>query len=121
MASPQYQHFYQQFNQQLTTLRQSRIDTTAPAIATDLKQATTELQKFFQEQISCLNLDELAPDLAHFILSYQVEIDKQLRLLAMDVSFLQAARQPATLSQRQQQIDDRLTTLQRYCEAVLSR
>lgn len=49
-----------------------------------------------------------------------VEIDKQLRLLAIDALFLQTARQSTTLEHRRQQIGDRLTLLQRYCELLLA-
>ncbi|PSB23662.1 hypothetical protein C7B82_30405 [Stenomitos frigidus ULC18] len=84
-----------------------------------LKSKAMALQQFFREQILSLQLDELAPAVQHWVQSYHVEIDKQLRLLAMDIMFLQAARQSVTAEQRRQQIRDRLTTLQRYCDGLL--
>lgn len=119
MLSSQQSHRYHQFQQQLVALSQRLA--TNQADFTQLKSAIAELNFFFQSELASLDLAVLAPELAHFILSYQVEIDKQLRLLAVDASFLQAARQTVTVRQRQQQIRDRLSTLQRYCEAVLSR
>jgi hypothetical protein len=48
-----------------------------------------------------------------------VEINKQLRLLKTDMLFLQSAKQAATQAQRVQQMRDRLTLLERYCEMIL--
>lgn len=49
-----------------------------------------------------------------------VEIHKQLHLLKTDVLFWQAARQPATQTQRYRQIQQRLGILQGYVEQLLS-
>lgn len=54
------------------------------------------------------------------IVAYQTEISRTLRLLGMDVTFLQAARQPQTRLQRQRQMGDRLTRLQRHSEGMLT-
>jgi hypothetical protein len=51
--------------------------------------------------------------------SYQTEMSKQLRLLEIDVMFFQGARQVSTAQARLQTISDRLTTLIRYCDAIL--
>lgn len=108
---------YEAFKQTLEKLRRSTAETSPnPAY---WKTAVLELQQFFQQQILSGNLDELTPTLAHQVRSYQVEIDKQLRLLTIDVMFLQAAHQETTASQRQSQMDDRLTMLIRYCKALL--
>jgi hypothetical protein len=52
--------------------------------------------------------------------SYQTEIDKQLRLLAMDLMMLKTAKQPATIEQRWAGIGDRVGRLQGYCAALLA-
>ncbi|MEM0981528.1 MAG: heterocyst frequency control protein PatD [Cyanobacteria bacterium P01_H01_bin.58] len=44
-------------------------------------------------------------------LSYQTEINRALRLLGMDVTFLQAAKNTLTVQKRQQQMQQRLNTL----------
>ncbi len=49
----------------------------------------------------------------------QVEINKQLRLLNTDSLFLRSAKQAITQAQRLQQMRDRLTLLERYCEMIL--
>lgn len=84
-----------------------------------LQANVTDLQQFFRQQILSLPFDELAPSMQHWMQSYQVECDKQLRLLGLDTMSLRAARQPTTITQRQQQVRDRLGTLQRYCTALL--
>ncbi|MBW4472025.1 MAG: heterocyst frequency control protein PatD [Stenomitos rutilans HA7619-LM2] len=87
--------------------------------STVVQAKVADLQQFFRQQILCLPLDILVPSMQHWMQSYQVECDKQLRLLGLDVMSLRAARQPTTIAQRQQQVSDRLSTLQRYCAAVL--
>jgi hypothetical protein len=52
--------------------------------------------------------------------AYQTEIDKQLRLLAMDLIMLKTAKQPATIEQRWAGISDRVGRLQGYCAALLT-
>ncbi|MCL6434265.1 MAG: heterocyst frequency control protein PatD [Leptolyngbyaceae cyanobacterium HOT.MB2.61] len=84
-----------------------------------LKSEVTKLQQFFQTKILILNTNELPPEVEQRVQSYQVEIDKQLRLLGMDVMFLQAARQARTGEQRRKQVGDRILTLMRYCDALL--
>jgi septum formation inhibitor MinC len=117
MLPPAHCQRYEQFQQQLQTLHQTM--TQPEDDRPPLKASVASLQQFFQAEILTLNADELPVAIAHFVQSYQVEMDKQLRLLAMDAQFLQAARQAATASHRQQQIRDRLETLIRYCNAVL--
>lgn len=46
------------------------------------------------------------------------EINRTLRLLAMDVAFLQAARQSTTTQQRQRQLLEKLGQLLGFCEAM---
>lgn len=48
------------------------------------------------------------------------EMNRTLRLVAMDVAFLQAARQPITVQQRQRQLLDKLQQLAGFCEALLA-
>ncbi|MEA5450892.1 heterocyst frequency control protein PatD [Leptolyngbya sp. CCNP1308] len=46
------------------------------------------------------------------------EMNRTLRLLAMDVAFLQAARQSTTAQQRQRQMVEKLGQLLSFCEAM---
>jgi hypothetical protein len=110
-----HQTCYRAFRQHLEHLH----TTIASGDPATLKIEADQVQAEFQNQILSLNLEDLEPAMAHHVQSYQVEIHKQLRLLATDLSFLQAARKPATLEQRRQQGRDRVETLIRYCEAVV--
>ena len=83
----------------------------APTIAKDWQRSHSAIQNFFQTQIINTELDVTPP-----YLSLQVEIDKQLKMLNVDLSMLQAARNPATWLKRHQQACDRFVLLQRYCQ-----
>jgi hypothetical protein len=50
--------------------------------------------------------------------SYKTEINKQLRLLEVDMMFLQGAKQLTTLQSRLKNIEERIDTLIRYCQAI---
>ncbi|MBD1871483.1 heterocyst frequency control protein PatD [Oculatella sp. FACHB-28] len=111
-----YQH-YQQFQ---NALRQLKLTVTRsnPDLAS-LHADFLEVQQMFQLRIMGTDLDQIDPAVVSQVQSYQTEINKQMRLLGMDVMFLQAARQPTTAQQRQAQMSDRIVTLIRYCDALL--
>lgn len=115
---PNFHHQrYHEFSQALEQLQQ-----TASGAIVDvpkLRQSFLKAQQFFQQQIINLDADDLEPDIQPQVQSYQTEISKQLRLLGMDVMFLQAARQPGTAQERQSQILHRIQTLHSYCNAIL--
>jgi hypothetical protein len=97
-----------------TLLEQLRSDVTSTKInAPELRQRLASLQQVFQQQIVPLD------DADSRVQSYRTEISKQLRLLEIDVMFFQGARQESTAQGRLQIIGDRLTTLIRYCDAIL--
>ena len=112
-----HQECYQTFKQDLDAMQQILAQPDDNRLA--LKTKAAALQRYFRELLLSLPLHDLAPALQDWVQSYHVEIDKQLKLLGVDVLFLQAARQSATTQQRQQQMHDRLDILQRYCEALL--
>lgn len=105
---------YLKFSQVLQQLQRS--DT--PIDASQLHQFFLAAQQFFQQQILSLDASDLNQDTQSRIRSYHTEISKQLRLLEMDIKFLQAAKAKETATTRQLQISDRLKTLQSYCEAI---
>ena len=83
----------------------------APQLAKDWLRSQSAIQAFFQSKI--VNTDiEVVPQ--H--LSLQVEIDKQLKMLGVDLTMLQTSRNLATWQKRYQQASDRLELLQRYCQ-----
>jgi hypothetical protein len=108
---------YQEFSEVLKQLQQ-----TAASIQLDipkLRHSFLEAQQFFQQQLVTLSTGELEPSYEPRVRAYQTEMSKQLRLLGMDVMFLQAARQEETVEGRQRQLSDRLKTLTSYCNAIL--
>ncbi len=136
-----YQRRYQEFYQHVGQLRVYMAQPLSPAEpqvlviqAAFLKSEIMKLQYNFRNDILSLTaiadstasgenpglFSEVSPEIAHRLRAIQVEIDKQLKLLAMDVLFLQTARQATTAEQRQRQIDNRLEQLERYCALVLS-
>ncbi|MBW4646975.1 MAG: heterocyst frequency control protein PatD [Goleter apudmare HA4340-LM2] len=78
-----------------------------------LRQRLASLQQFFGQEIAPLAEVDSREQ------SYRTEISKQLRLLEIDVMFLQGARQQSTAQGRRQTISDRLTTLMQYCDTIL--
>lgn len=112
-----YRQRYQDFRQILerlqTLISQPEFDRAI------LKADALTVQQFFQDQVRSLDLEALDPTVEQRSHSFHVEMNKQLRLLAMDVMFLQTAKQSATSQQRLGQVSDRITTLIRYCDALL--
>lgn len=99
----------------LNLLEQLRTDISNLQVSTpELKERVAALQKLFGQDIIPLGLDANSREQ-----SYQTEMSKQLRLLEVDVMFLQGARQTSTAQTRLKTISDRLSTLIQYCQAIL--
>jgi len=80
-----------------------------------LQQQFLQAQQFYQTQ---LLPTLLASPSAEGLVTYQTEINRALRLLGMDVSFLQSAKNSLTLQKRQAQMQQRLTTLLEFCRGL---
>lgn len=87
----------------------------APAIAKDWGIIHNQIQKNFQAKIVNTTLG-LTSELTPQNLSLQVEIDKQLKMLGMDLTLLQTSRSQETWQKRHHQASDRLALLKRYCQ-----
>lgn len=118
MLPPSHFQIYREFQHDLEAVKDVLSQDTVDRSL--LKSSVAKLQDFFQNQILTLDLGSLNEPLAQQIQSFQVEINKQLKLLSLDGTFLQAAKQPTTAIQRIQQASDRLTLLNRYCDALLT-
>lgn len=116
MLPPIHQQCYQEFRQ---LLQHSDELVAQGSDGSALKSEILILQQFFQNQILILDTNVLSAELEQRVQSFQVEINKQLRLLNTDAMFLQVAKQAATTEQRRSQVRDRIATLMRYCEALL--
>lgn len=83
----------------------------APEMVKDWQRSLQEIQAFFRQQIVNTSLE-----ISQSHLSLQVEIDKQLKMLGVDLNMLQTSRNPATWQKRHQQASDRFIFLQKYCQ-----
>lgn len=117
MLSPIDRDRYQTFQQHLEQMQQ--IAAQAPTDIAKLQDTFAQLQPIFASQIANSSNDHPNTPTFSRYQSYVTEIDKQMRLLAIDLTFLQAARQSATAQTRIAQIVSRLNTLISYCQALL--
>ncbi|MBD2099278.1 heterocyst frequency control protein PatD [Leptolyngbya sp. FACHB-261] len=117
MLPDPHRQSYLAFQERLDQL-QTLVGKANPAPA-QLLQVFLEAQQFFQVQVLGLDAEVLPLETEQQLRAYQTEIQRELRLLGTDLSFLQAARKPETVQQRQGQIQQRLATLSRYCKAIL--
>ncbi|GEM_PF-1114959 len=111
-----YQTFFAALGQLETSLESDDLKQLQFVLPT-LKEAFSRLVEG-TEQAMAENLIE--SEQASRIQSIQTEMNKAMRLLNTDVVFLNTAKQPDTIQQRQQQIGTRLQSLKQYGEAVLS-
>ena len=119
MLPQHYQDRYQTLSQFLQVL-QHQVTQANPDLM-ELRSQFLETQQWFQQKIIVIEIDDqLAAADESTVRSHNTEINKYLRLLGMDLTFLQAAKQPATVQQRQAQIRDRIQTLLTFCQNVLN-
>ena len=85
----------------------------------DLKVSLSRSIEFFETQILPQDLDSLPDPIAGKMRSYLTESHRLLRLLPIDLTFIAAARNPATLQQRRQAYQEKLDMLLKYCQAVI--
>jgi hypothetical protein len=112
-VSQDYVGLIQDLQSQLEILQVAIASQVEPSssLAKDWLRSHREIQAFFQTQIINTELEITPPNL-----SLQVEIDKQLKMLGVDLSMLQTARNPATWQKRHQQASDRFVLLKKYCQ-----
>ncbi|ASC71634.1 hypothetical protein XM38_025870 [Halomicronema hongdechloris C2206] len=105
-----------QFAQQLTVLHQQSRQANPDGRHLQALFLTTQQQ--FQAFLALVEQTELTTAVEVPLRSLQTEVNRHLRLLGMDVAFLQAARQPQTVQQRQAQMGDRIRTLEQFCQGL---
>lgn len=81
--------------------------------ARELQGRFLTVQQWFQQQILPLATDS-HPALQPLI----TEMNRTLRLVAMDVAFLQTARQPITRQQRQRQMLTKLAQIETFATSI---
>ncbi|MBE9028388.1 heterocyst frequency control protein PatD [filamentous cyanobacterium LEGE 11480] len=117
-----YLETYQQFQTTIAQCQQTL--STTPNNSSTIRTSVQAIEQYFRHNIIQLTPSDGEDSLNHptsppNLYGIQVEINKQLRLLKTDCLFLQSAQQSTKRSQRLQQISDRLTLLQRYCQMAL--
>jgi len=105
---------FDKYQELATFLEEFRSNITAGKLNPgELRLHLAQLQEFFVQQVVPL-VDANSREQ-----SYKTEISKQLRLLEVDVMFLQGAKQLATVQSRLKTIEERIDTLIRYCQAII--
>ncbi|WP_204140686.1 heterocyst frequency control protein PatD [Halomicronema sp. CCY15110] len=102
-----------QFVEQLIGLQNSA--QAAQVNGRSLQQQFLQAQQLYQTQ---LLPTLMASPTAEKFMSYQTEINRALRLLGMDVAFLQSAKNSVTLQKRQAQMQQQLQTLLAFCQGL---
>ncbi len=125
-----YLQKYQEFERSLTKCHE--ILTLTPIDPAALKQGVDQLKNLVVTPPTAVLNSELDPALdltadptadsalAQPIGAFEVEINKQLRLLGIDCLFLQTAKRGETVAHRLTQIHQRFDLLQRYCSGILT-
>ena len=116
MLPQAYRSLYSNFRHTLVQLQQVQDCPDAQELSP--QKAFEAVQRSFQ-QVLTLDWEQFDPAMVAQVQSYQTEINRQFRLLGMDMMYLRAARQSATAGQRKQQMRDRITSLIQFCEALL--
>ena len=84
-----------------------------------LQQSFLVAQQGFQQDVLPLLEADWEPAALAQVQPILTEMNRTLRLLGMDVAFLQTARQSMTTQQRQRQMIDRLEQLEGFCQGLL--
>ena len=102
--------------QQLLTLLSNLPTDSIPALKVSLRQAI----ELFEGQILTQNIEDSQNPHAGKMRSYLTESHRLLRLLPLDLMFIEVSRQPNTTQERRQAYQNKLDLLIRYVEAMMS-
>ncbi len=117
MLQPSHHQRYQEFKQVLEELHKTVIAKDSESLA--LQAQFQQVKQLFLSTVASLSADDFAVEVMSRWQSIQTEIYKQMRLLETDLMLLQASRSAATAQTRTASVSDRISTLIRYCEALL--
>lgn len=92
-----------------TSVSQSNID------GRSLQQQFLAAQQLYQQQLRPTLMT--SPDAEEWV-TYQTEINRTFRLLGIDVSFLQTAKNALTVQKRQAQMQQHLQALLKFCHEL---
>jgi hypothetical protein len=86
----------------------------------DLKVGLRQAIELFEGQILTQDIEDIPDPNGGKMRSYLTESHRLLRLLPLDVMFMEVSRNPTTIEQRRQAYQDKLDLLIRYAEAAIS-
>jgi hypothetical protein len=107
---------YQEFGRQCEKCRE---DLMLEGLPSAIKGSVDALQNIFIACLATIEHRTLEPTVADRLQAFNVEINKQLKLLRTDCLFLQTAKQSATIAHRQAQMLKRLDLVKTYGNAIL--
>jgi hypothetical protein len=107
---------YQEFGRQCEKCRE---DLMLEGLPSAVKRSVDALQSIFTACLAAIEHHTLESVQADRLQAFNVEINKQLKLLRTDCLFLQTAKQSATIAQRQAQMLKRLDLVRAYGNAIL--
>ena len=100
----------------IAQLQQLQAAATEPNLtAQSLQPQVTSLQQLYQQQLLPALI---ASPAASTLVTYQTEINRALRLLGMDATFLRSAKTPQTQAKRLVQLQDRLRILLEFSQGL---
>jgi hypothetical protein len=102
--------------QRLLTILSNLPTDSIPELKVGLRQAI----ELFEGQILTQNIEDSQNPNAGKMRSYLTESHRLLRLLPLDVMFMEVSRHPTTTQERRQAYQDKLELLIRYTEAAIA-
>lgn len=89
-----------------------------PLNTKQISQQSTSLPTQFQKIIVALSETQLAPTVGQQMSTYQTEAHRRIRLIGIEAMRLRTAKQPASISRSQQQLNTHVTQLQQFVQAM---
>jgi hypothetical protein len=112
-----YSQAYQDFVKKLLLLQSTTDISSLDLVAS--QENFKIVQNFFQTSIANLSDEDLDPEISSRVRSLQTEIYRAFKLLEVEMIFVLKSKQSTTQQQRLKSINDRLSQLIGYCEALL--
>ena len=117
MLPPSHRDRYQEFLESLLQLQKAAAKPDQESASVNV--ALQKVQQIFTSQVLILSNDQLDLPAIARIQSYLTEIHRLMRMLQMDMMFLQTSRHRETQKQRRQAFADRVKSLISWCESIL--
>ncbi len=117
MLPPSHRDRYQEFLEALLQLQ--KVADLPTQEGASVNAALQKVQEIFTTKILNLSLDQLDLPAESRMQSYLTEIHRLMRMLQMDMMFLQASQHRETQQQRRTAFDHRVKNLISWCESIL--